>query len=1071
VSGGEGHGFRDLSEADWEAYALEALGELGWEPKPGAAIAPGVGERTSWDELILPGRLREAIARINPGLPPSAVEDAVLQVLDARSQDALAENHRLHELITRGIRSVTYTDRHGVEQNPTVWLVDFRDEATNDYLAVNQVTVKAGSDRQRRFDVVCYLNGLPVGLIELKRAGDAYADLQGAHQQIRTYVEELPLAFRANVVCLVSDGVTAAYGTAFTPYEHFAPWNVDDHGRPVPQPPTRSEDLALNLAVYGLFTPRRFLDLLAGYVSFAEVKGRTVKRVAKPHQFFAVEKAVRCTVEATRSHGRAGVVWHTQGSGKSMEMEFFANQIIRHPSLGNPTIVVVTDRNDLDDQLFTSFVGSELLPERARQIDSRDALRTELTNRTGGGILFTTLQKFGRTKQERDAAQWHPQLSDRRNIVIVVDEAHRSHYDSLDGYARHLRDALPNATLIAFTGTPISKKDANTREVFGDYIDIYDLTRAVDDGATVRVYHESRLIPVDLPEGVRPEEIDERADSVTAGLDDAERARVQRAVAVMNAVYGAPARLKTLAADLVAHWEQRSEQLRPYLGGPGKGMIVCATREICARLYEEIVALRPHWHADTDDAGRIKVIYTGYPSDPDPIRRHVRRPSQNKAIRTRATDPDDELELIIVQSMLLTGFDSPPLHTLYLDRPMRGASLMQTLARVNRRFRAKPDGLLVGYAPVTQSLHEALAEYTDSDQTNRPIGQDVDEAIGKLRDLHQVLCEVILAGYDWRAVLRSGDRDAHRDAVLGTVNYLRDPSLPENQVSGDPDDPSLAERFRRAAAQLDRLYALCASSGQINDLRDDIAFFKAVRVWMGKFDVAERRSRGLPIPAEVELYLRQLTAGVIEADGVTDIYAAAGIDRPDLSHLDEEYLAKLRASRTPNLVIEALRRAIEDVMHRVTRHNLVRREAFSARLIALMNRYTNQHLTAAEIMAELVKIAREVSAEGDRGRHFNPPLNDDELAFYDAVAQNEAAVREMGEGVLADIARDLVAAVRRSVTVDWTSREDVRAKLRTIVKRLLAKHGYPPDAAPAAIDLVLRQTATFAEDWAADAAR
>ncbi|MEV4759878.1 type I restriction endonuclease subunit R [Micromonospora sp. NPDC049559] len=1057
-----------MSEADWEAYALEALGELGWEPVPGSSIAPGTGERESWAELILPGRLRDAIARLNPQLPPSCVDEAVGVVLTARSRDAFAENHRLHELMVKGLRSIVYTDQHGAEHNPTVRLIDFRDDAANDYLAASQVTVTQG-DHKRRFDVVCYLNGLPVGLIELKKAGDAYADLQGAHQQIRAYVEDLPLAFRANVASLVSDGITARYGTAFTPLEHFAPWNVDDEGRPVPQPPTRSEDVALNLAIYGLFTPRRFLELLHGYVSFGEAGGRPVKRIAKPHQYFAVEKAVRKTVEATRSHGKAGVVWHTQGSGKSMEMELYAFQIATHPSLGNPTIVVITDRTDLDQQLFDSFVTSELLPEKPEQAMSRDVLRTELTNRRTGGIIFTTLQKFGRTREEKEAGRHHPQLSDRRNIIVIVDEAHRSHYDSLDGYARHLRDALPHATLIAFTGTPISETDRNTRDVFGDYIDIYDLTRAVEDGATVRVYHESRLIPVDLPEDVAPESIDERADTVTAGLDDAERARIQRAVAVMNAVYGAPARLKTLAADLVEHWEIRSEQMRKFIDGPGKGMIVCATRDICARLYDEITALRPDWHDDADDKGKIKVVYTGGPEDEAHIRRHVRRPSKLKAMQQRAKNPDDELELIIVQSMLLTGFDSPPLHTLYLDKPMHGAALMQALARVNRTFRGKQDGLLVGYAPITQNLHDALAEYTESDQDSKPVGRDVDELLGQLRDLHRVLCETILAGYDFRATLAGKSKRPWVDAVLGTVNYLRDPSLPENQP--EPGELTLAERFRRAAAKLDRLYAVCASSGEINGLRDDIRFFQEVRAWMAKYDVEDRRSRGLPIPAEIALYLRQLTAGVIEAGGVTDIYAAAGMEKPDLSHLDEAYLEKLRASKTPNLAIEALRRAIEQVMRRVTRHNVVRQEAFSTRLIELMNRYTNQHLTSAEIMAELVAMAHEVSAEGDRGRRFNPALGEDELAFYDAVAQNESAVTELGEGKLADIARDLVKSVRASITVDWSSRDDVRAKLRSTIKRLLAVHGYPPDAAEEAIKLVLRQTETLAEEWSSDGGR
>jgi type I restriction enzyme R subunit len=687
-------------------------------------------------------------------------------------------------------------------------------------------------------------------------------------------------------------------------------------------------------------------------------------------------------------------------------------------------------------------------------------------NRGLSGILFTTLQKFSRTSEEKDAGPAHPLLSDRRNIIVMVNEAHRSHYDNLNGYARYLRDALPNATLIAFTGTPISEADRNTREVFGPDIDVYDLTRAVEDGATVRVYHESRLIPVSLPDEVNPDLIDDRADEAMIGLDDAERQRIQRSVAVMNSVYGAPDRIKKLAADLVEHWEARSARMRVFMDSPGKGLIVCATRQICADLYQAIMALRPDWHSNTDDQGKIKVVYTGTPGDEADIRKHLRRPSQTSAIQQRAKDPDDELELVIVQSMWLTGFDSPPLHTLYLDKPMQGAALMQALARVNRTFRVKQDGLLVGYAPITQSLHDALAEYTANDRDSKPVGRDVDEALAGVRDLLDVICK-ILAGYDWRGVLAGRSAQGFRNAVRGAVNYLRDPQLGANKVETGLD--TLPERFRKASAKLDRLYALCASSGQLNAHRDDIAFFDAVRVWMAKYDAEDRRARGMPIPAEIVLYLKQLTAGVIEAGGVTDIYEAAGIDRPDLSHLDEAYLERLRASKTPNLAIEALRRAIEQTMRLVTRHNVVRQKTFSDRLIELMNRYTNQQLTSAEIIAELVALAKEVTADADRGAAFVPPLNQDELAFYDAVSQNEAAVTEMGSGVLADIARDLVKSVRRSITVDWMSREDVRAKLRTTIKRLLARHGYPPDAAPAAIDLVIRQMEAFAEDWSAKA--
>jgi type I restriction enzyme R subunit len=746
-----------------------------------------------------------------------------------------------------------------------------------------------------------------------------------------------------------------------------------------------------------------------------------------------------------------------------MEMELYANQVMINPALGNPTIVVLTDRTDLDDQLFDTFLASELLPEKPIQAMTRDELRTELANRRTGGIIFTTLQKFGKTKAERDAGHKHPLLSDRRNIIVIVDEAHRSHYDSLDGYARHLRDALPNSTMIAFTGTPISQADRDTRAVFGDYIDIYDHTRAVDDGATVPVYYEPRHIPVDLPDDIDPELIDERADEVTAGLDDSERERIQRAVAAMNELYGAPARVRVLAGDIVEHWESRSGLMRKFIGGPGKGIIVCATRTICARLYDEITSLRPDWHDDSVERGKIKVVYTGNPSDSADIRKHVRRPSQNKAIQHRAKDPDDELELIIVQSMWLTGFDSPPLHTLYLDRPMRGAALMQAMARVNRTFRGKEDGLLVGYAPLTENLYAALAEYTASDQQVRPLGRDIDEALAKVADLHDVIGTVILAGYDWRGDLAAKSPKAYLNAVLGAVNYLRDPKNPENQPA--EGEPTLAERFRTQSARLARFYALCTSTGTVNAYRDDIAYFEEVRVWMAKFDADERKAAGLPIPADVALYLRQLTAGAIEAGGVTNIYEAAGIPRPDLSHLDAAFIEKVQQSQHPQLAIEALRQLIEQEMRRVTRHNIVRRQSFADRLLELMRKYTNQHLTAAEIIAELVAVAREVSADADRGEQFVPALTSDELAFYDAVAQNESAVTEMGTGMLADIARDLVKSLRRDVTTDWVSRDDVRAKLRSTIKRLLAKHGYPPDAQPAATELVIRQMETFADEW------
>lgn len=1047
----------DYSEAEWEELALEVLGERGWQHVEGKKIAPGSGERASWQDLVLRDRLTRAVAHLNPELPASAVDEAVAILVTATSRDAKAENRQVHEYLTKGIRKVVYTDSFGAEQNPTIRVIG-ADPADNDWLVANQVTVVDG-EHKRRFDVVLYVNGLPIALLELKKASDAHADLSGAHAQIMTYVDELPLAFRYNMACVVSDGITARYGTAFSPFEQYLPWNVNDEGKPVKQPPTDDSELALNLLLYGLFNQWRMLDVLHNYVAFAEDEHGVVKRIARPHQYFAVDQAVSKTVEAVRGHGLAGVVWHTQGSGKSIEMELYTNQVLKHPALGNPTIVVITDRSDLDDQLFKTFDTSGLLPTKPVQMNSREQLRAELANRAIGGILFTTLQKFGRTKEEKEAGRGHPLLSDRHNVIVIVDEAHRSHYDDLDGYARHLRDALPNATMIAFTGTPISGvKD--TRRVFGEYIDVYDLTRAVVDGATVPVFYQSRLIQVDLPKDVDPEIIDERADEATAGLDDAEKIRIQQAVAAMNELYGAPARLEKLAADIVAHWDERSGQMRKFIGGSGKGMIVCATREICARLYDEIIKV----HHDRLNEDTIKVVYTGDATEKNAvIKKHVRRPSANKAIQERMRDIDDPLELVIVQSMWLTGFDAPPLHTLYVDRPMRGAALMQALARVNRTFRAKEDGLLVGYAPLTESLYAALAEYSPTDQETKPLGRDLDDAMAQVRELYGTISNVILARYDWRAGLASGGPKAFINTVLGAVDYLRSPDNPDNHV--EAEELSAAERFRQASAKLARFYALCSSTGEMNPYRDGIAYFEAVRVWMAKFDAEERAASGRPIPADVALYLRQLTAGAIEAGGVTDLYEAAGMPRPNLSHLDDAFIARMQAARNPHLAIEALRRVIEQEMRKVTKHNIVRQQSFSDRLIELMRKYTNQNLTAAQVIAEMVAMAKEVSADGRRGEQFSPNLTPDELAFYDAVAQNESAVDEMGVGVLADIARDLVRSLRRDITTDWVSRDDVRAKLRSTIKRLLAVYGYPPDAQLTATQLVLTQMETFAEEW------
>ncbi|MGC3993494.1 MAG: type I restriction endonuclease subunit R [Propionicimonas sp.] len=1065
-----------ISEAEWESTALEVLAEQGWAPSTGTDINH---ERASASDIVLHDRFTTALVRLNPQVPELYLRQAATEILTPSSQDAITENRRLHEFLVHGYRGVTYLDNDNVEQNPTIQLVG-REPGDNDWLAVRQVTI-SDAEHHRRFDVVGYLNGLPVLIAELKQAGVEGATLATAHGQLATYLAEFPLAFRACVLTVISDGVTAGYGTPFTPLHHYAAWNVDDDGEPLALGEVIEDtdyDTALEVTFNGLGNQVRFLDLMRHFTAFDAGDFGLAKRIAKPHQYFAVNKALGRTVTAVKSDGRAGVVWHTQGSGKSMEMELYANLVLRSVHLLNPTIVVITDRRELDGQLYRTFAASTLLPQMPVQIATRSQLREELTQRSSGGILFTTLQKFNLTMEERESGADHPLLSDRRNIVVVVDEAHRSHYDDLDGYARFLRDALPHATLIAFTGTPISEVDRDTREVFGDYIDIYDLSRAVADGATVPVFFEPRLVKVAFADDVTAEDLDRAADEATVGLDDVDRERLEKSVAVINAVYGAPARLATLAADVVGHWETRRERMRPLIDGPGKAMIVCATRQICADLYEQLVALRPDWHSDALDRGVLKVVYSGTASDPAGIRKHVRRESENQVVKQRLKDPDDQLELVIVKDMMLTGYDSPPLHTLYLDRPMKGALLMQTLARVNRTFRGKDAGLLVAYAPLAENLTAALAEYTVTDQEVRPVGRPAAEAVELARALLDQL-RALVAGYDWRAVL--GGPKGWVKAAVGLTAWLRNPQNPGNQVSSSPvipggspspvipgpssspvipgstPDLSVAARYRQLAGQLGRAWALAAGYDTLADVRDEVRFYEEVRVWMAKFDAAEREARGEPVPEEVARLLRQLAYEATGSDEVVDIYAAAEIAPPDFNQLTPAVLTQAQKSANPHLAIEALRDAILAEAARSAGASLVRQRAFSERLSDVMLRYTNSQLTAAEVLIELFEMARDVAAEAKRGEQFHPPLGRDELATYDAIADNASALDVLGQDVLADIARQLVTMMRADVKTDWTVRDDVRASLRAKIRRLLRKYKYPPDAAEGAVKQVIEQ--------------
>jgi type I restriction enzyme R subunit len=1056
------------SERDWKGYALDWFIEWDWRHVVGSDLTPTAGERPGWEELTLTRRLRDAVLRLNPYLPETVVDLAMEQLLRRQSQYALAENFRVHGLITGGAR-VSHVDSSGVERHSTVRFLDFADPYQNEFVIADEVLVRSGRSR-RRFDLVAYVNGLPVAVIELKKAGNEMATSETAYAQLCTYRDDLGVAgFNVPAIWVASDGVTARIGTPFTPWEHMAPWAVDEQGNPIvtdygselDDVPGANPQIALEVLISGVFEPGRLLDLMANFISFSAEAGGAVdtKKLAKAHQYFAVNKAIERTLAAVAFDGRAGVVWHTQGSGKSKEMEFYANKVLRHPALANPTVLILTDRLDLDEQLFLSFSASRLLPEDPIKVETRAELREELSARLTGGILFSTLQKFDITSDERHTRPRHPMLSDRRNIIVVVDEAHRSHYELKRGLARRLREALPNATFIAFTGTPLSLADRDTRAVFGDYIDKYDLTRAVRDGATVRVYYENQHVPVRLQGDVDPADLDDRAQDVTATLDPDERARAERAFGRLEPVVGAATRISEVAEHIVTHWNRRREEMIKTTGVPGKGMIVCLTRKICADLYAEIVKHLPDWHDDADDRGRIKVVYTGSAADGLPIRRHVRSPGQHKLLQRRAKNPDDELELVIVQSMWLTGFDSPPMHTLYLDKPMRGAALMQAVARVNRRFRTKAGGVIVDYYGVAAELADALEEYTDDDQIERPIGAELSRAVDLVIDQHAVICG-ILRGYEWRGALAAPRRTPYVNAVLGAANYLRDPVEAEHARQEKLE--SLGGRFTAAVRTLNRAFALCPADRRLVEYYDDIAFFDSVRICMAKFDAEERRIRGMPSTFDITLALRQLASSVILAGQAIDIYAAAGIDKPDLTNLDQGLVRRLQASPRPNLALEALRRLLEREIRSVHRANVLRQRTFSERLQDAMRRYTNNALTSAEIISELVALAREVTEDRDRARKMG--LSEQELAFYDAVASNASAVRELGPSVLADIARDLIKAIRADVRVDWAVREQVQARLRSRVKRLLAKYGYPPDAEQQAVDLVLEQTKMFADE-------
>lgn len=1095
-----------ISEAEWEGAALEVLGELSWLKLEGTQISPSAqGEahtaeglptyqhlREKHDSLEIPGLLRASIARLNPelNLTNEHIHTVAREVLTARSANAQAENQDAHRYLTQGYKGLELTRQDGSSYYPTIRLIS-RNPDENTWLAVRQVTLK-NSETERRFDIVLYCNGLAVGVIELKRSGDPNADLKGAHNQISLYTREFPTAFRFNVLSIISDGVTARYGTPFTPYAHMAVWNVDEDGQVVDLIRTASDDAEYNyqfaqdVLLFGVANQERFLDLLHNYIVFqteADSAGgtRVVKKIAKAHQYFAVSKAVGSTLDAVRGNQQIGVVWHTQGSGKSLEMVFYNNIVMRHPQLGNPTTILITDRTDLDDQLYNTFTSTvDFLPEEPREVNSIAELRSELQGKQQGGIYFTTLQKFRKTKDEADAYLKHPTLSERSNIIIIVDEAHRSHYDSVDGYARHLRDALPGASFIAFTGTPIeSLAGGSTRAVFGDYIDIYDLTRAVQDGATVPVKYESRYIPLELQGQEDIEAINNEAERLTEGLDEAEIRKTEQAILRMTTMYGSPNRLAELAEDLVSHWERRRSAMKPLIGGPGKAMVVAVTRQVCADLYDRIIELRPEWAGDSINTGKVQVLYTGSASDDENIARFVRNNQASQTLQKRLKDPDDELELIIVQGMLLTGFDAPALHTLYLDRPLKGALLMQTLARINRTYRGKEEGLLVGYAPIIDNLRDALGIYAGGDGSGAPNEEDMQTAAEQALNLITQIEYMLQPVTGWKdKLLGAGSQAPNPRDVMQAVRMvfgylLQNRQAPEPTIyetaSGRKrtvTEKSIYSKFVERSSRLSSLFNLVATQkdnemvSRLLRKKHYVQFFEEVRVSAAKALAEERTSAGKPVPADIQQLLENYTEGLIETGQVRDLYELAGLDRPDLNDLNLDILKEAARKSNEPLAIEALRRALQKTMRDTVGKNQVRRAYYGEKLEKLIAQYNNAQLSFTDIIDQVIAMGQELKDEAHRGEELG--LNYDEMIFYDTLEACDRAELEYSTEALAEIARGIAKAIQGSHK-NWRTRPDQRAKLRTIVKRLLRKYKYPPEGQDEARRRVLEQMEIMAE--------
>ncbi|RTZ73110.1 MAG: DEAD/DEAH box helicase [Gammaproteobacteria bacterium] len=1050
---------------------------MGWETVHGTDIAfdgpsPERDPAAKYGDVVLVERLRLALGRINPDVPSLAIEEAIRKVLTTESPALIENNRRSHRMLTDGV-DVSWMAPEG-ERHGKVWLVDMENPANNDWLAVNQFTL-IENKHERRPDIVLFVNGLPLAVIELKNPADENATLHHAFNQLQTYKAQIPSLFVYNALLVISDGMQARFGTLTAGWDRFMPWRTIDgtdlYREPGNEKQTDGEVQAgLTTLLKGMFDPARLQDYFLNFITFEDDGGGTnsiAKKAAGYHQYHAVNKALGYTLEACGikapsgpHHGRfleaeqddpfrgkdersqyhrqfgdrrIGVVWHTQGSGKSLSMLFYASKVIRHPDMESPTLLVITDRNDLDDQLFGTFaINRLLLRQTPVQAESRNRLR-ELLQVASGGVIFTTIQKFLPDKKG-DA---YPMLSARRNIVVIADEAHRSQYDFIDGFARHMHDALPNASFIGFTGTPIEKDDRSTPAVFGDYIDRYDILRAVEDGATVPIYYESRLARIELEESEKPY-LDAEFEEITeAEEEERNKQHLRSKWASMEALVGTPKRIELIARDLVEHFERRQEAMT------GKAMIVCMSRRICVEMYDAITRLRPKWHSEDDDKGRIKVVMSGSATDHIDWQKHIRNKAGREVMAKRFKDPNDELQLVIVRDMWLTGFDAPCLHTLYVDKPMSGHNLMQAIARVNRVFRDKPGGLVVDYLGLAGSLKRALATYTASGGRGQAT-LDQNEAVAVMKEKYEVVRD-LLHGFDYHPLLTASTAD-RMTGIAQAMEFIL--GLEEGK-----------KHYLQAVSALSKAFALTVPHDEALAIRDEVGLFQEIRANLVKATV----SSAARSPEEMEVAVQQLISRVVSGTEVVDIFAAAGLDKPDISVLSDEFLAEVRELPQRNLALELLKKLLNDEIRIRMRKNVVQARAFSEMLEEAVNKYHNRAIAAAEVIEELINLAKEMREAQKRGENLG--LTEDEIAFYDALEINDSAVKVLGDDTLKMIARELVQSVRRSVSIDWAQRENARAKIRVMVKRILRQFGYPPDKQERATELVLEQAEVLCREW------